>query len=51
VTRITPAGIIQLHPDVGEGAKPAGSLLSAGFFVVYCFKIKMIERAMLMSST
>ncbi len=24
---------IALHPDVGEGAKPAGSSLQAGFFI------------------
>jgi hypothetical protein len=26
---------IALHPDVGEGAKPAGSSLQAGFFYAF----------------
>ncbi|CEE16234.1 conserved hypothetical protein [Xanthomonas citri pv. citri] len=34
-----------LHPDVGEGAKPAGSSLQAGFFMPGDCRVKRQPRA------
>jgi len=36
------ARTIALHPDVGEGAKPADSSLSAGFFYDFSLNIATV---------